>query len=167
MLFFCPAMGDFGFFIQAIIKKKLQDAILEVVYKKKFLFGICVGFQSLFRESEEASNVLGLNFFSEGLTKFSSKKTRVPHIGWEKTYFVKNSLLFKKMNTWEYFYYIHSYCCSKKSQYTIATCQYGIEFTSIVEKENIFGTQFHPEKSGKVGMQLLENFMQIVEKRTC
>jgi len=158
-----PGDGAFGEAIKEIKKRKFFDPILEFHEKKKPILGICIGFQILFESSEEFGNHNGFSFIKGNLKKFKADPLTVPHIGWSKTKILRNARLTKGISNEEYFYYIHSYRIPDILDCTIGSCEYGTEFTSIIEKENLFGTQFHPEKSQKWGLKLLENFIDIVK----
>ena len=150
-----PGVGSFDSAIKSI-PKEIVDEILD-----KYILGICLGMQILFERSEEGK-MKGL-----GLIKGEVKRLKnvdiIPHMGWNRIYIRKNSEIVRGINDGDFFYFVHSYYCSPKEDVTIATCIYGVEFPAIIEKNNIFGTQFHPEKSSKKGLKLIENFIKIVK----
>ncbi|CUR53054.1 imidazole glycerol phosphate synthase subunit HisH [Buchnera aphidicola] len=124
------------------------------------VLGICLGMQIFFSNSQENGCYSALNIIPESIIKLKSQKLFLPHIGWNIVQFKKNNLLFKNIPFNSRFYFLHSYC-SLINQYTLAKTKYGSFFSSAVQKKNFFGVQFHPEKSGKVGEQLLKNFLEI------
>ncbi len=132
-----------------ILKKKLNDAIF---------LGICLGYQLLYDFSEEG-NCEGLKVLSGDVKKFPQKQNiKIPHMGWNKIKVKETSKLLKGLDG-QYVYFVHSfYVDNKDKEIVSSTCEHGIEFDSSIEKENIFATQFHPEKSGEVGLEILRNF---------
>lgn len=144
---------------------------LKLAYEKKIpIFGICIGFQILFEDSEESTefgkHIPGLGFLKGRVRKFSFEKHKVPHMGWNKLIIQKkNTKLLKNVANSSYMYFIHSYRPIQESpEYISASCSYAGEiFPVIVEKDNLFGTQFHPEKSDKEGLKILENFIEVTK----
>lgn len=142
------------------IDKVLSEEILK---KKKPLLGICLGMQLLASLGEEHEIVRGLGFIEGTVKKFNiiNKKFRIPHIGWNDVSFKKESPLFKNIKT-PIFYFDHSYCfVPKDDSVIIATCDHGEVFAAAIQKENIFGVQFHPEKSQREGLNLLNSFLRL------
>ena len=147
-----PGVGAFG-----DCMKNLE----EEVAKKKFFLGICVGLQILFEESEESPNVKGLGIFKGKVKKISAGNLKIPHMGWNSVE-IKNSKIFSSVKNNSYFYFVHSYhAVPFEKNLIVATTDYGEKITAAVEFENIFATQFHPEKSGDVGLQVLRNFVEL------
>ncbi|GAA5523064.1 imidazole glycerol phosphate synthase subunit HisH [Aliifodinibius salicampi] len=126
----------------------------------KPVLGICLGMQ-LFYESSEEGDSEGLGVIPGRLKKFDSSQHKVPHMGWNTFSDVNAHPLVKGFGTEEYFYYVHSYY-APENEFTTASCHYINEFSSVVCRDNYMGVQFHPEKSGKEGSLLLQNFIQIV-----
>ncbi len=126
----------------------------------KPVLGICLGMQ-LFYESSEEGNAEGLGVIPGRLKKFDSSEHKVPHMGWNTFSEVNSHPLLKGFSTKEYFYYVHSFY-APENEFTTASCHYINEFASVVCRDNYMGVQFHPEKSGKEGSLLLQNFIQIV-----
>jgi len=137
----------------------------KVIDEKVPILGICLGMQ-LFTKSSEEGNLSGLSWLDAVTVKFKSNnesnKLKIPHMGWNLINIQKNSLLFNDMPDELRFYFVHSYhlACSEQKDVLCST-YYGHNFVSGVEKENIFGVQFHPEKSHKFGMKLLKNFLEL------
>ena len=123
-------------------------------------FGICIGMQLLFDSTAE-DNVEGLGMVSGRLERFSSPTLKIPQMGWNRVAFAGDSPLFKGIPNESFFYFIHSYAAPLAGEWTLGVSFYGQPFTSVLEKENFFGVQFHPEKSGEVGLQLLRNFLEL------
>jgi glutamine amidotransferase len=120
--------------------------------------GICLGFQILFSSSEEGKEE-GLSVIKEKIERFENIKT--PHMGWNKVFVERDNRLFKGIEDESYFYFVHSYFLNK-SNYAISKTIYGeYDFVSAVQKDNVFGVQFHPEKSSKNGLKLLDNFRRL------
>lgn len=156
-----PGVGAFGDCMKNLEATGLIPTILEQVAKKKFLLGICVGLQILFESSEESPNVKGLGIFKGKVKKISAENLKIPHMGWNSIKFEK-SKIFSGLKENPYFYFVHSYHAEPKEKNLItATTYYGEKITAAVESENIFATQFHPEKSGDVGLQILKNFLNL------
>ena len=128
------------------------------------ILGICLGMQLFFTKSEEGGISEGLNLIEGRVVKFPSS-VKIPHMGWNSIRIISNkSKLLNGIKSGEYFYFVHSYyCIPKEEDVKIATTLYGVEFSSVIEKENIFATQFHPEKSGEAGLKIIRNFVNIVD----
>ena len=145
----------------------LIPTIIEQIKKGKPLFGICVGLQILFEDSEESPDVKGLGIFKGTVKKICADGLKIPHMGWN---YVKvkhseklgTSKILDGIGATPYFYFVHSYYAVPEDKNLIAaTTVYGETITAAVEFENIFATQFHPEKSGDVGLKVLKNFVDL------
>ncbi len=158
-----PGVGAFSGFMQGLQKKNLFDPIQEFVKKGNILLGICVGMQALFDDSEEDGIHAGLGILPGSVELFRNlNDLKIPHTGWNQLWFQKKSLLLNDINQGDYVYFNHSYYCLPTHVDAIAaTTDYGSNFCSVVQRENVFGVQFHPEKSQKVGIQLLKNFIEL------
>ena len=160
-----PGVGHFQKAIENLKQLQLLDALNEAVLLRKTpILGICLGMQLMARHSEEG-DVDGLNWLDADVVKFKvtdQLKYKVPHIGWNNAIIEKDSPLFKGLSNEAMFYFVHSYHirCNKKED-ILATTEYDYSFTSSVQKDNIFGTQFHPEKSHDAGELLLRNFVNL------
>jgi glutamine amidotransferase len=159
-----PGVGAFPKAINFLKKNKLDKKIKEFNDKNKVIFGICLGMQLLFDSSSEFGDHKGLSLISGTVEKIDKKLINVPNIGWFPiTHTNKNFFLPNQLNN-EFFYFVHSYYCNPKNQKNIiATTKISkFNFCSAVQKEKIIGTQFHPEKSGDKGMQILRNLYKWV-----
>lgn len=152
-----PGVGFFKEAVKNIEESGLKDLLIEKSKKKTSILGICIGMQILFEESEESPGIKGLNLLRGKVKKLPSI-VRVPHMGWN-TVHLKKPFPFKDMN---YFYFAHSYYCyPEKEGIILGETFYGISFPSIVRDENIWGVQFHPEKSGKNGIEFLRRWLNV------
>lgn len=155
-----PGQGAFGPSIEHLTQKQLIDPIKHHIYKKRPFFGICLGFQLLFSSSEEAPEKEGLSIFPGHFKKFQSTTRKVPHMGWNALELQKPSQLLASIDPESYVYFVHSYYLENTTPDIISsTTQYCSPFVSSIESENVWGTQFHPEKSSSVGIQILKNFI--------
>jgi len=157
-ILFLPGVGSFNQAIQNLKKLSIYDYIIKHNDKKKIIIGICLGMQILFDEGDEGEKTRGLNLLKGKVNKLFSKKQDKLNVGWKKIMMKKNKV-FNGINETEKFYFIHSYGVvpSNKKIITSLSEFNGKKFCSSVEKNNIFGFQFHPEKSSKQGILLLKN----------
>ncbi|HSW48085.1 MAG TPA: imidazole glycerol phosphate synthase subunit HisH [Candidatus Saccharimonadales bacterium] len=158
-----PGVGAAGQGIKNLKKLKLDNVIVEEVKKGKPLLGICLGMQLLFEKSEEG-NTECLGLIKGKVRKFKIR-LKIPQIGWNQVENSEKSKLLKDIKNKDYFYFVNSYYCDPDNKkYIVGTTQYENEFCSVIEYKNIFGTQFHPEKSGESGLKLLKNFWEVACK---
>jgi len=156
-----PGVGAFGKAIEIMKEKNLVEPILEAVSSGKPLIGICLGLHLFFSESEEAPHAEGLSLLRGKVEKFDWN-VKIPHLGWNRVYRAGSSPLWKDIPDGTYFYFAHSYILKPLEHGIVTgTTEYGSNFPSALEKENLFGVQFHPEKSQKWGLKLLENFVRL------
>ena len=157
-----PGVGSFGAGIRSLKQNNFSDLIDYEIKKGTYFLGICLGMQLMFATSDEDSEKSqGLNIFDEKVIRLPKIKDKYwPHIGWSSVKLTRESLLTRGIDDNEDFYFIHGFA-AQISSYTIGLSHFGIEFSAIVEKDNVFGVQFHPEKSQTVGMKLLSNFCGI------
>ena len=156
-----PGVGSFGDAMQSIRERSLEQTIKEAASGDKPFLGICLGLQLLFAESEESPDVKGLGIFNGKIVKIPGDMgLKVPHIGWTSVSIKQNDGIFKDIKEDSYFYFVHSYYLKDTDEDCVAaTVQYGVGIECAVQKGLVCATQFHPEKSGEVGLQLLRNFM--------
>ncbi len=155
-----PGVGAAGQGMINLKKLSLDKLIVNQVKANKPILGICLGMQLLFSFSEEG-DVDCLNIIKGKVKKFNTE-LKVPEIGWNQVKISNNSKLLKGINN-SYFYFVNSYYCDPKDKETTkGITEYGEKFCSVLEKDNIFGVQFHPEKSGKIGFELLKNFWEAI-----
>lgn len=159
-----PGVGAFGDAMEHLQKSGMQEAILDFVKSGKFLLGICLGMQLLFQKSYEFGEHSGLGLLEGEIVHFEKatlkKGEKIPHMGWNLVKKVKNSALLEGLEDSFYLYFVHSYYLGE-SKNALGMSHYGIDFVSIVQKENIFGIQPHPEKSHNVGLKILKNFVKL------
>ena len=161
-----PGQGSFKSCIDALNSiNGLTDTLNEfVIIKKKPLFGICVGLQMFADVGYEETETKGLGWISGKVLKIDNKngEYKLPHIGWNQINIVKDSKIFKDVGNNSHMYFVHSYEFIPKDKDVIsATTDYSTKIVCSVEKDNIFGTQFHPEKSDKVGLKIINNFINL------
>ena len=155
-----PGVGAFRRGMDNLRKYGLSSVIIESINKNKPFLGICLGLQLLFTESEEHGICKGLNIIEGNVRKFSTQ-VKIPHMGWNQIK-VKTTTLFDGIPDNSYFYFDHSYYVEPKDKNTvIATTEYGENFASAVNKDNVWGVQFHPEKSSTLGLKILKNFAEL------
>jgi len=142
-----PGVGHFGQMMQALDTLGVRGALLERIAAKVPFFGICLGMQALFDSSEEAPDVRGLGLYPGVVRRFPFE-ARVPHMGWNQL-----------EPDGRYVYFAHSYYVPE-NRFTSAACTYGLRFTAALQHENVYGVQFHPEKSGAVGLQIVKGFLE-------
>lgn len=159
-----PGVGAFGDCMKNLAATGLIPEIKREVADGKKILGICVGLQILFAGSEESPCVDGLKIFGGSVRKIRSNGLKIPHMGWNSVTF-GDSKLFAGLSDNPYFYFVHSYHAAPADEKIIAaTTFYGEKVTAAVERDNIFATQFHPEKSGDVGLRVLKNFVESVDR---
>jgi len=163
-----PGVGAFKDCINNLEKLNLIEPILKSIKGGKPFLGICLGLQILFTESEEFGATPGLDLIKGRVVRFPRRDKRpsiplkVPHMGWNSIFIKRDLPLFSKIEDSSFFYFVHSYYVVPNDKGIVTTTtSYGIEFTSSIQKENIFACQFHPEKSQQVGLQLLKNFGRV------
>ena len=158
-----PGVGAYKDAMEHLIKTGMNEAVNEFAKSGKPMIGICLGMQLLFESSEEFGYTKGLGLIEGKVVKFDKSKMcsdlKIPHMGWNKTV-NKDNPLFKNLQN-PYLYFVHSYHVITDGKYTIATTNYGYDFVSAVNKDNIFGFQPHPEKSHNNGLKILENFINL------
>ncbi len=155
-----PGVGAFGKAMENIRALGLEEFIRSSAKEGKPLIGICLGMQLLFTRSSENGLHDGLNLIAGDVTLFPDS-VKVPHIGWNQIEIQHESKILKSVVDKSFVYFVHSYYAQPQEQVTLTTTEYGFHFTSIVQKDDIFGIQFHPEKSQVAGLQILKNFSEL------
>ena len=160
-----PGVGAFDDCINAMRRQELFEAARAFVSTGKPFLGICIGYQALFEKSEEFNScAAGLGIFEGSVVRFPDAEVKVPQIGWNEVQFSKlDCPILQDIESGSHFYFVHSYYPQPKDESIVATrTEYGVDFASAVWRDNVFATQFHPEKSQKVGLQLLTNFVNLI-----
>jgi glutamine amidotransferase len=159
-----PGVGAFGDGMKGLRARGLDAAVVDMIERGIPFFGICVGLQLLFEESEEMGKHLGLGILPGRVVRFPTSLT-VPHMGWNQIEKRRSSPLLTGVDDGSFAYFAHSYHVSTPNESIIvATTDYGRPFPSVVARDNVWGIQFHPEKSQQVGLQLLRNFARRVNE---
>ena len=154
-----PGVGAFGDAMEKLNNSGLSEVIREAVRRKIPLLGICLGLQLLFEASEESEGVDGLSVLKGKIVRIPDKEGfKVPHIGWNSLKINPESKLFAGIPEDSYVYFVHSYYLAAEEPIVAATTDYVVDIHAAVEKEHVFACQFHPEKSGDIGLKLLKNF---------
>ncbi len=160
-----PGVGAFADAAEKLRKSGLDQVILEETKKGKPLLGICLGMQMLFEKSYEYGEHKGLGLIPGAVRPIAdviSKNLKIPHIGWNPLHLrTPKDELFSYLNEGDCVYFVHSYYAADCDDYVIATAEYGAELTAAVRNGNVWGAQFHPEKSGKIGLAILRAFCEI------
>ena len=159
-----PGVGAFGDAAQRLRDTGLDKIVIEQAGAGKPLMGICLGMQLLFEEGHEYGCHKGLGLIPGRVVPIGDvipKDLKIPHMGWNALNFTKQSRLFSRIKNGDYAYFVHSYYAADCGDAVIATAEYGAPLTAAVEKGNVFGCQFHPEKSGAVGLEILRAFAEM------
>lgn len=154
-----PGVGAFGTCMSEFERHGLKELVIDRVEHGTPLLGICVGMQMLFEESAEFGKTKGLGLLKGQVNRFDDGNLVVPHVGWNQVGKTSTSPLLNDVSENSFFYFVHSYYCEPADKDAIVgETEYGVTFASVVAKKNIYGVQFHPEKSQNAGLQLLKNF---------
>jgi imidazole glycerol phosphate synthase glutamine amidotransferase subunit len=154
-----PGVGHFGQMMRALDAMRVREALLERIEAGVPFLGICLGLQALFASSDEDGEVRGLGLFPERVLRFTGD-LRVPHMGWDTLEPLRPSRLLAGLGAKPYVYFAHSYY-APVNEATAASCAYGVPYTALLEHGNLFGVQFHPEKSGPLGLKIVKNFVEL------
>lgn len=155
-----PGVGAFGKAVENLEEAGLAEGIMEFLKTERPFLGICLGLQLLFEESEEERKRSGLGVLCGGVKRFSGG-LKVPHMGWNTINKTKETKLFENVPDGSYMYFVHSYYVDPEDQdEAVCSTEYGVSFTSAVQKGNVMGVQFHPEKSQDLGLAVLANFVR-------
>jgi glutamine amidotransferase len=157
-----PGDGHFGDTMRELRERGLATMLTDYAASGRPLLGICIGMQIMMQSSEEAPGVEGLGLFAGTVKRFQSQTLKIPHMGWNTVRQAAASPLFMGINDEDYFYFIHSYhVAPAQREAAIGETEYACRFASIIARDNVFATQFHPEKSARSGLRLLENFVRL------
>jgi len=154
-----PGVGHFGQMMRAFDRMDVRSALIDRIRAGVPFFGICLGLQALFQGSDEAPEQHGLGLYDGTIRRFPSD-ARVPHMGWNEIIPGAGSKLLRNLPAHPYLYFAHSYYAPVNGV-TAATCNYSVEYTAVLESGNVYGVQFHPEKSGPLGLAIVRNFIEL------
>jgi imidazole glycerol phosphate synthase glutamine amidotransferase subunit len=154
-----PGVGHFGALMRSLTERKLVEPLRKAVSSGVPLLGICLGLQAMFASSDEAPGDVGLNLFPQNVSALPPTE-RLPHMGWNQLRRVRPGVLLQDVPDDAYFYFAHSYAALDAGDAAVALCDHGASFVAVLEKDGVFATQFHPEKSGPAGAQILSNFVR-------
>ncbi|MBQ8319690.1 MAG: imidazole glycerol phosphate synthase subunit HisH [Clostridia bacterium] len=163
-----PGVGAFGDAAEKLFSSGLAETLQAEAKKGKPLLGICLGMQLLFDRSYEYGEHKGLGLIEGSIRPIEEvipSSLKIPHIGWNALHFKGNSPIFKYLKEGDYVYFVHSYYGAGCEKSVIATAEYGAFLTAAVQNGNVYGCQFHPEKSGEVGLKILKAFCELEEKK--
>lgn len=158
-----PGVGAFGDASKKLFESGLGDVLINEAQKGKPIMGICLGMQLLFDKSYEYGEYKGLGLIHGNIKPISDvipNNLKIPHIGWNALSFKKESPVNKYINDGDFVYFVHSFYAADCDEYTVATAEYGVPLTATVQNRNVFGCQFHPEKSGETGLKILRAFTE-------
>jgi glutamine amidotransferase len=153
-----PGVGAFGACMEGLRERGLDRAVLEYAEGARPLLGVCLGMQVLFERSEEG-DAGGLGILRGGVVRLPSD-VKVPHMGWNEVTWTSRHPLVEGLDGGVRFYFVHSYACVPDERVTVGETEHGLRFAAAVARDNLFGTQFHPEKSGEAGLRIYENLVK-------
>jgi imidazole glycerol phosphate synthase glutamine amidotransferase subunit len=160
-----PGVGHFGALMRQLGAQGMIAPLQELIARQRPFLGICLGLQALFAASEEAPEDTGLAVFSSRVAALPAT-AKLPHMGWNQLQPAGESRLLEGISQDEYFYFAHTYAAMNADGASVATCDHGARFIALLERGNLCGVQFHPEKSGSAGAKLLSNFLQLAASAT-
>ena len=155
-----PGVGHFEALLRVLDERKLRAPLCESIRGGVPFLGICLGLQALYDASDEAPELIGLQVLP-GRVRALPPLAKLPHMGWNRLILKNSSRLLQGIDADAYFYFAHSYAAIQQGDETVAACSYGADFVAVLEKENMCAVQFHPEKSGEAGAQVLRNFLRL------
>jgi len=159
-----PGVGHFGALMRSLTERSLVKPLRDAVAGGVPLLGICLGLQAMFATSDEAIGDAGLSLFPQKVSALPPTD-RLPHMGWNQLRRVRPSALLEGVPQDAYFYFAHSYAALDAGEAAVALCDHSVSFVAVLEQGNVFATQFHPEKSGPAGTQVLSNFVRRAGKK--
>jgi imidazole glycerol-phosphate synthase subunit HisH len=157
-----PGVGHFAAFVAGLRERKLTEPLRAAFDAGKPMLGICLGLQAMFAASDEAPGDAGLGFFPEQVRALPTN-VKSPHIGWNQLRHTRESSLMRGIPADAYFYFAHSFAAPATAEPTVAACDHGFPFAAVIERGSLRGVQFHPEKSGETGAQVLRNFVESLQ----
>ena len=155
-----PGVGHFESLIRVLDERQWRAPLCDAIGRGVPFLGICLGLQALYGGSDEAPDLAGLQLLP-GRVSALPPVAKLPHMGWNRLVMKKKSRLLEGIDADAYFYFAHTYAAIEQGQETVAVCDYGTEFVAVLEKENMCAVQFHPEKSGEAGGQVLRTFLRL------
>ncbi len=160
-----PGVGAFGDAMSCLKNSHFVNPVLDFIESGKPFLGICLGLQLLFEGSEESPHVNGLGVLNGKIVKIPAETgLKIPHVGWNSLNIKSNDGLFQGLKPNPYVYFVHSYYLKAENPEVVSsTTTYGVQIDASVQRGNLFATQFHPEKSGQTGLQMLKNFVSIID----
>ena len=153
-----PGVGHFGQLMRTLEKRELLDPLADAIARGTPLLGICLGLQALFAASDEAPGDAGLGVFPGHVASLPAT-AKLPHMGWNQLRRVRDSVLLEGLSSQAYFYFAHTYAALDGGNAAVAMCNHGASFVAALERDGLFGVQFHPEKSGEAGARVLANYV--------
>jgi imidazole glycerol phosphate synthase glutamine amidotransferase subunit len=157
-----PGVGHFAAFVAGLRERNLTAPLRAAFDAGKPMLGICLGLQAMFAASDEAPGDAGLAFFLEQVRALPTH-VKSPHIGWNQLRRTRESSLLRGIHSDAYFYFAHSFAAPASAVPTVAACDHGFPFAAVIESGSLRGVQFHPEKSGETGAQVLRNFVESIQ----
>lgn len=155
-----PGVGHYAALILGLDERSLRAPLLDAIQRGVPFLGVCLGLQALYDTSEEAPDLTGLRLLP-GSVRSLPATVKLPHMGWNQLKLIRSSRLLKGISRDAYFYFAHSFVATGANGETVALSNHGSDFAAVIEKQNMYAVQFHPEKSGDAGAQLLENFLRL------
>jgi len=155
-----PGVGHYAALIRALDERALRAPLLDAIKRGVPFLGVCLGLQALYETSDEAPELSGLHLLP-GPVRSLPATVKLPHMGWNQLKLSRPSRLLQGISADAYFYFAHSFAATNVNGEAVALCNHGADFAAVIEKQNIYAVQFHPEKSADAGAQLLRNFLRL------